>query len=214
MLDIGVILRDLALKRPVFHSEADFQHAVAWEVHSRWPELSVRLEFRPPHMDNRTYVDIWCNAGSRAVVLELKYKTRKLDVNVAGEAFDLLDQSAHDIGRYDFLKDVMRLERIVADRTGLAGYAIFLTNDSAYWRKTVHDQTADAGFRMHESRRVTGILPWGSGASAGTMRGREQQLKISGEYTLIWQDYSEPTEERYGKFRYLLVTVHPRRAES
>jgi hypothetical protein len=121
MLDIGVILRDLALKRPVFHSEADFQHAVAWEVHSRWPELSVRLEFRPPHMDNRTYVDIWCNAGSRAVVLELKYKTRKLDVNVAGEAFDLLDQSAHDIGRYDFLKDVMRLERIVADRTGLAG---------------------------------------------------------------------------------------------
>lgn len=34
MFDVEAVLRDLALKRPIFHSEADFQHAVAWEVHS------------------------------------------------------------------------------------------------------------------------------------------------------------------------------------
>jgi hypothetical protein len=54
MFNFAAILGALALKRPIFHSEADFQHAVAWEIHSRRPELSVRLEFRPPHMSEST----------------------------------------------------------------------------------------------------------------------------------------------------------------
>ena len=37
------ILTDLAEKRSIFHSEADFQHALAWEMHRR--EYDIRLEY-------------------------------------------------------------------------------------------------------------------------------------------------------------------------
>lgn len=131
------------------------------------------------------------------IAIELKYKTR-----------DLLDQSAQDVGRYDFLRDIQRLEQIVLDRDDIEGYAIFLTNDSAYWSPPRNTQTVDASFRIHQGRILTGELGWGSGASKGTMHGREETIHIKGVYNLQWEDYSQPSRESsYGKFRYLLVKV-------
>ena len=37
MIQIAQVLSTLAVQRPVFHSEADFQHALAWEIHSCVP---------------------------------------------------------------------------------------------------------------------------------------------------------------------------------
>lgn len=31
--DFAPVLRKLSTKRPVFHSVADFQHALAWQIH-------------------------------------------------------------------------------------------------------------------------------------------------------------------------------------
>jgi hypothetical protein len=44
MLEIGSILTDLAISRPIFHSEADFQHALAWKLQGRFPTAKIRLE--------------------------------------------------------------------------------------------------------------------------------------------------------------------------
>ena len=33
MLDISDLMTGLAVSRKVFHSEADFQHALAWHIH-------------------------------------------------------------------------------------------------------------------------------------------------------------------------------------
>jgi len=41
------VLTVLAERRPVVHSEADFQHALAWEAHRLDPDLRVRLETHP-----------------------------------------------------------------------------------------------------------------------------------------------------------------------
>jgi hypothetical protein len=46
--------------------------------------------------------------------LELKYKTRGITFELAGEKIQVRDQGAPDTGRYDFLKDLGRLERFVA----------------------------------------------------------------------------------------------------
>jgi hypothetical protein len=35
VLEISDVLSSLAKQRLVFHSEADFQHAFAWEIHAR-----------------------------------------------------------------------------------------------------------------------------------------------------------------------------------
>ena len=38
MLDIEGLLTSLAQSRKVFHSEADFQHALAWQIHKARPD--------------------------------------------------------------------------------------------------------------------------------------------------------------------------------
>ena len=40
MLDIKSLLMGLAENRKVFHSEADFQHALAWHIHQTKPRKS------------------------------------------------------------------------------------------------------------------------------------------------------------------------------
>ena len=208
MIDITKVLaKHLAIKRPIFHSEADFQHALAWEIHRQCQTCSTRLEFKPPHLDNRIYLDIWVEQEDAILAIELKYKTRRLHLKVGGETFDLLDQSAQDVGRYDFLKDIQRLEQTVSGRNDIVGYAILLTNDSAYWSPPRNNRTVDASFRVSQGITRTGWLQWGSGAAVGTMRGREEAISIDGVYNLDWRDYSEPSQESYGKFRYLLVKV-------
>jgi hypothetical protein len=46
-LDWVGILAELAQDRPIFHSEPDFQHALAWQVRLRHPQAKMRLEPRP-----------------------------------------------------------------------------------------------------------------------------------------------------------------------
>ena len=129
--DIVACLEDLARERPVFHSEADFQHALAWHIHERTPGTQVRLEFNPFPCE-KLYLDIYLRD---AVAIELKYKTKKAELTHNNEAFSLKGQAAQDCGRYDFIQDVRRLERVVNDSAAPArvGFAVFLTNDPLYW---------------------------------------------------------------------------------
>lgn len=57
-IDPAVVFDDLLKERPVFHSEADFQHALAWSIHRVYPDAKIRLEYRPPSF-GRHYVDLW-----------------------------------------------------------------------------------------------------------------------------------------------------------
>ena len=114
MIDFNLLLATLANKRPVFHSEADFQHALAWELQLLYPNVNIRLEYRPPWLDRRNYMDIWVIDEDTAIAVELKYKTRSVDISIGGEQFALQNHAAQDLGRYDFVKDIERLERVVA----------------------------------------------------------------------------------------------------
>lgn len=208
MTDIEEALERLAIKRPLFHSEADFQHALAWKIHQQLPDHSIRLELKPPHINDRFYIDLWVANKENAIAIELKYKTRGLSLEHEDERFDLLNQSAQDCGRYDFCKDIERLEVVVSKKPNMIGYAIFLTNDSAYWKETKKDQPADSDFRIHEGRKLSGNLEWGSQASEGTKRGRNNPISIKGTYDLTWKNFSETNlKSPYGKFRYLLVII-------
>lgn len=84
MIDIDRLMKELAHDRPVFHSEADFQHALGWQIHRSNPQQTVRLEYRP-RPESAMYVDLWL--ASEGVVVELKYRTRKLQCRVRDEQF-------------------------------------------------------------------------------------------------------------------------------
>ena len=164
---LGIIDR-LSSLRPIFNMEADFQFALGWEIQKKFPDWSVRFEHKPTNLKDRIFVDLWIK-GDQTSAIELKYKTRKLDVNVKG-------------------------------------YAVILTNDSAYW-KSPTTETVDAEFRMHEGRILNGELAWGTEAGAGTMRKREKPIKLTGTYKLSWKDYSQVSSTSYGKFRYLFLEI-------
>lgn len=73
MLDIHKVIASLQSKRPLFHSEADFQLALAWEIQSYYPEAEIRLEYNFPKVLGSLYVDIWVKLHDTFIPLELKY---------------------------------------------------------------------------------------------------------------------------------------------
>jgi len=206
MLDLAAIMRTLSAERPIFNSEADFQLALGWEIQIAHPEARLRMEYRPAYLDRRGYLDLWAAADGWATAIELKYFTRALNLRIGGEQFELLNQGAQPLSRYDFIRDLERVESVVRTQPGVKGYTLALTNDSAYWRVPM-DSTAtiDAAFRLHEGAILSGRLAWSASAGAGTTRNREKAHVLQGTYPLHWSDYSRVSEGPAGTFRYLLV---------
>ena len=205
MFDVTKLMNDLARDRPVFHSEADFQHALAWHIHASGLDAGVRLEYRPER-SKRKYVDLWLPKSRLAV--ELKYRTQKLTLESECECFDLRDQSARDIGRYDFLKDIRRLEKLSKLQCVQAGLAILLTNDPLYWKSAPNlKKTNDDEFRIHDHRNLRKKMAWSESAALGTTAGRRQAIRLKGSYVLQWQDYADLGNGENRQFRYLAVQI-------
>jgi hypothetical protein len=175
------------------------------------PESKVRLEYRPAQA-GRPHLDIWLSAEQLNVAVELKYRTRAIEVEIGSESFVLNSHGAQDQGRYDFLKDIVRLERVVAELPHTSGVALMITNDSALWTSSARANLADEAFRLDEAKGVTGNLAWGATTGPTTMKGRESALVITGNHRLSWRAYSQLPVSRYGEFRYLLVMIEPSRA--
>lgn len=205
MIELEKALSELGKERPIFHSEADFQHALAWKIHETYPGAAIRLERPAISNSEEIHVDIVFIDDGLEVPIETKYKTRAVQLVFGGEKYRLKNQSAEDQGRYDFLKDVSRIERMPGLRYG---FALLLTNDESYWQLlNGAKETVDEAFRVHEGKKVRGRLAWRRGASLGTTSGgRDRPIEIAGSYMLTWKDYSDLPFSR-GRFRYLLVKV-------
>jgi hypothetical protein len=185
------ILTALASERPVFHSEADFQHALAWRMRAENYLVNVRLERRIHLDDEKMRVDIIGARPEGEFALEVKYWTRGAMLAIGGEPFQLVNQAAQDLHRYDFWKDVSRLERLVAQGVVVGGAAVVVSNDASYWN-VGREGTVDADFRMPEGQLRGGILRWGPHASAGTTKNREAEITLKSSYEVHWTRYSRP----------------------
>lgn len=207
-MDIRSIMTNLSCKRPVFHNEADFQHALAWEIREHYPQAKIRLEKKVRGSAANMYLDIFVDCAGRRYGIELKYKTRRFEGAVEGEEFTLNNQGAHDIGRYDVMKDLQRLEQMVAAGVVDEGILVFLTNDPLYYTDLGEEKlTADRDFRLHEGRNVQGRLSWGEQAGPGTMRGREEPISLHGQYEMKWAPYSQMGGSNGGAFHFLMLAV-------
>lgn len=207
MFDLVAILNSLSKNRPVFHSEADLQHALAWAIHKAVPDADIRLEVPYARRPSSEYLDLRVNTKTHSYAIELKYKTRALSVEVKGEGFGLKSHGAQDLGRYDFFRDLQRVESLCSSYASWLGWVIFLTNDSSYWKKPTRSVAYEA-FRMEEGRTVSGTLQWGNSAGEGTIKNREDPIFLSGAYEMNWQDYSLLGVASYSRFRYLSIPVY------
>lgn len=204
-LDIPQLLTDLAARRPVFHSEADLQHELAWHLREVHPDLHVRLEY-PLARPRNGAIDILVRNGGQAMALELKYLCQRVEYQVDGEPFALKPQGAQDIRRYDVLKDVWRMEQFLATRPAASAAVLVLSNDRSYWEGRKKAGATDAAFELHEGRTVTGILDWAPHTGAGTKRGREAAINLKGEYRMTWTGYPR-IDGPFGEFRFLYLPV-------
>jgi hypothetical protein len=184
-------LNTLRIKRKLFASEADFQFALAWTIKELYPHVEVRLEWVPVDYDPNMYIDIVVLDDDKLIPIELKYKTKKTDRTVDGERFVLKDQSATDLGRYDFLKDIQRVEFVRQRFTNFKeGYAILLTNDPYYLVKPSKNANY-AAFSVADGDIKTGALRWGEGSKSNTNR---KGIDLLGEYSVKWGVYSRIDE--------------------
>lgn len=202
-------LAQLAARRPIFHSEADFQVAVAWQVQTMDPLMRVRLETRPEpgvHLD----LDFARPDLDLQTAVELKYMTARWEGEHDGERFDLRAHGADDTTSYDVVKDIERVERFSAARPGCNGAVVALSNEPIYWNAADAAEVTNAmQFRLGEALTLSGRLAWGPNTGAGTKRSREADIDLSGTYVLGWRDFSEIPGGGHNRdrFRYLMVDV-------
>lgn len=195
----------LAKVRPIFHSEADFQHALAVVLHELG--FRVRLEVRPFPAES-VYLDMLVHGPPGRLAIELKYLTGRLSAVLDDEVFSLREQGALDLRRYDVVRDVARLERLVLSGKADHGVVVVLTNAAACWTAPVTSETFDRSFRIHQGAVLEGRLRWAQGTGEGTMKGRADGFVLRGRYELDWLDYSVVVGTRSAsRFRALVVPV-------
>jgi hypothetical protein len=107
------VMAGLRHDRPVFHSEADLQHAFARVLWDMAPVVGARLEVRQHVSDRAERLDLLCVGPSLRTAIEFKYRTRAWNgvVGPLGETYALGSHSATDLARLSFVSDVERLER-------------------------------------------------------------------------------------------------------
>lgn len=207
---LSVVLAELARVRPVFHSEADLQHAFARVLWVLAPEVECRLEVRQTTSVGIEHLDLLCIGPLGRTAVEFKYVKRAWSGTVGTgpmeERYALKSHGAPDLARRDFVFDVARLEKF-CDGPVQNGLALLVTNDPALWErpKLPGKLSRDHEFRLHEGGELSGTLLWGGGDYAPNTR------VLRGAYPLHWQPYSlQPGTT--GLFRYLALFVEPGQA--
>ncbi len=220
MLDLKKVLNKLKNENEIFSSEAHFQLVLAMEIKNEYPNAKVSLEHVFRQKPN-WHIDIVVNLDNEIYPIELKYKTKAIDY--FNTKFKMKNQEARDAGRYDFLKDLMRIEELSGldyknDGVFGKGYVIFLTNDNLYWNTNYDSSkpTVDDEFRIHNKRELkSGIaLKWkketrtGKLISKGTTKSRTEVIKLKGDYECKWEEYCIlPDIKKNGEFQYLLLEI-------
>lgn len=208
MLDVHEIMRQLSQWRPIFHSEADFQFSLAWIIKEKYPDCEIRLEFVPEFNPN-LHLDILVILDGKWIPIELKYTTKKCIKNIKNETYVLKEQGAKDLGCYNYLKDIMRIEefRDKAD-TFIEGYTIKITGEMSYLKPPIKENCTYAEFSIDNGSIKTGCMNWSTNTGKGTMRGMEAPIVLTGMYPINWKEYSKVDDTNSGTFMYLVNTIN------
>lgn len=203
-VNVPQALEALLSKKRIFNSEADLQFALAWQIQTQYPQAKIYLEYVPWKYNAQMHFDIVVCDGDIMIPIELKYKTKGFSGIFEDQNIVLKNHGAQDHGRYDFLKDIERLEGFCGceEYTVGTGYAIFLTNDSKYWTSS-DKKSIDKDFHIEEGKVISGELRWSDKAGDGSTKGRSG-LTLKGRYQIIWKPY----ELAEGiQFKYTIIAI-------
>lgn len=238
--DIKAVLAQLRVTRPVFYSEDDFKMNFGFQVYKFIQQFSdkniVYLE-RPEDINyiqrtlekdpKKVYIDMVIELDGKQYPVELKYRTIKLkEPKSETNSIELLNQGACDAGRYQFRKDIYRLEQLTEKAGYEKGFAIFLTNDFHYWDFEFDERLLDFHYRFKDMmfkedkgwNYKNAIYSEHQGEEDGTHIYRNKkgethwtcwkeyfhQLTLKKDYEIIWNDYYTNGKDI---FKYVIVEV-------
>lgn len=190
------VLNFLNSNKELLFNERDFQMHLATYLRNTNKYDDVDLEYYVPHQTLSNYVwgselrlDILVRKGSEFLPIELKYKTKKVNKDILrfGEKLSniivLKDQGAQDWGKYDFWKDVRRVELVRQRfRNVKNGLAVFVTNDNSYTKPSKEKSNSfllnmDEG--MHSIKKY-----WADSKSACAQN--HPDFNVEKEYHIQW----------------------------
>lgn len=225
-----------------FFNELELQIFVARELEKVFnKDYKVHLEYQLPkgwneNFDNeyeqwrteKPYFDIVLEHENQFIAIELKYKLKEIKLNKENQLLRfglkakdenlilVTNQSAENEGRYDFWKDVKRIEVLSkAFDNVIGGIAIFVTNQENY--KNNKENFKYSNFNLSDSKQ--GYLYWNGEDENGeklngeklkkNRKGEEYWIRpnftLDGEYSnLEWTDFRGALNE---KFHYYSVIV-------
>lgn len=192
---------NLAIDRPIFYSEADFQLELGFEL--KRIGHKVRLERPINAEDDKTFeLDI---VVDNEVVIELKYKKIECEYWIDNEKFSLKKDGAGKENRYKIFKDVWRVRHLVERKTFKKGFVVLMTNDKQYWNcvsKKLHAHRFD----LSHGRELTK----GQTLEMGGEKKIYNPIEIKFNDKLEWLDYrtkNQSVNTNTG-FRFLVIDVN------
>jgi hypothetical protein len=231
------ILR-LKEKREIFHSEDDLKLSLGITIKELYPEFEIRLE-KPTNINMinstgklsvvRAPIDILVyDKNGKSVPIELKYKTKKLEIENNGELYSLTSHGATDIGRYSFRKDIYRIEQFLSrEKNSDLGFVFILTNEDNYINNNVGlKETFDKHFTCHQNSLFEKEYKgWNYSKIDKTKyrkdnktwqyinqkkkhwtctKDRSYILELKNNYPIFWKEYSKLSEV---EFKFCLVRI-------
>lgn len=228
--DLLNILNEFGKKERVFNSESQFQFELAWRIKElvdceiRLEELSrIRIDSitnkKGKIVKKKDYTDIILEKGEYRIGIELKYKTIEYKNDLKN--INLKTHGAVDLGSYDFLLDIHRLEKLVNNSDGVTkscqkGFSIILTNDPDYWKPRRNTDTVDCEFRINQTKVGSDVTikqgehKWRNKPDGTTPKITKTcpKINLSKEYISTWLPYTEVKDGEGNKiFRYLVIEL-------
>lgn len=207
------LIEELAPVRPVFHSEADFQHALALSLGNAG--FDVRLEKPLDAKINgepaRCELDLLVSAERQsATAIELKYFRKAWSGTIDRESFRLVDTWGTNLSRFDCWADFQRVQAIVDAGYAEVGYAVALTNASDAWSvDTSLGDTFAKHFSINDGRRFESgqELRWHKNPTANSVSSKRlahSPIVVPNDGVCEWRSYRR-LPGKHGEFRFLIM---------
>lgn len=199
------------LKKVIFNGnipvcEAQLQYELAIELGKSYPKAKIYLEY--PAVDKnsnkRIYYDLVIVENNTYYVIELKYKTKAENVSIYGVSYELKTHAAQDLGRFDYLKDISRIENFSANtnKNFGGGFAVIVTNDNVYW-KNDGEGCLYKEFALNIGATISkGNKNWANGTKTSSVgEKRIKGLTLLKDYPVKWEPIADTS------FQYLLLEI-------
>ncbi len=200
LIDIAYIdvKQFLDTNKELLFNERDFQMHLTTFLQETGHFDDVDVEYYVPLSELKGYIwdselrlDLLIRKGKDFLPIELKYKTKavrkrllRFGESVSEDVEVMKNQGAQDLGKYDFWKDVRRIE-IVRNRFSNIknGLAVFLTNDPMYPQRG-REKSNHINFSMDEGSHDK-KKDWLDKESS--CRKTHPDFEVEKQYSLHWE---------------------------